>query len=59
MNAHSSHGTALLAMFRAGKDTFDIAKQMKTSEASVSKAIWIARSQEKNLPTIMLTVRRK
>ena len=39
-----------LSLFRAGKDTADIAFEMKIPEAVASLYVWAARCREKGLP---------
>lgn len=41
---------ATLKLFRAGKDTVEIAKALGIPEARASKLLWVARSRARRLP---------
>lgn len=49
----------ILARFRDGADTSEIARTLNIPEAKVSQLLWIARCRDKGLPATFLTPRRE
>ena len=49
----------ILAKFRAGKDTADIARELKLPESKVARLMWVARCRDKGLPATFLTKTRE
>lgn len=39
----------ILALFRAGSDTLEIAVAMRMPEAAISRLLWVARSRERRI----------
>ena len=44
----------ILAKFRAGKDTADIARELNLREAKVARLMWVARCRDKGLPATFM-----
>ena len=54
-NAADTLGLAALELFRAGRDTADIAVALGVSEARASQLVWLARCGARNLPAEIAT----
>jgi len=54
MTSLDAKAEAVLALFRAGSDTMEIAIAMGLLEPTVSRLLWVARSREKRLPATFM-----
>ncbi len=59
MSALLPEAIRALAMFRRGKDTYDIAKTLGMTEAFASRLVYEARCQDKVLPVETVSRKRR